>query len=61
MENEDILYGYTGKKTDCKTRALISLFRELFLKIYDKIKNIWSYKIFLKTCYVIYVAPLLPK
>ena len=44
VENEDILHGYfTGKKTWLKTH-------ELFLKMYDRIKKIQSYKIFSKTC-----------
>ena len=52
MENEDIMYGYTGIKTDCKTRAWspsFIFFLQLFLKMYDRIKNIRSYKTFAKT------------
>ena len=44
MENQDILHGYTGKKTECKTRArspfLINCFWKCMieLKIFDDIE-----------------------
>ena len=39
MENEDILYGYTGKKTDCKTRAWSPFWKCMIeLKTFEAIK-----------------------
>ena len=50
MENEDVLYGYSGKRIDCKTRACPPFFMNSFCKCMIELKNIRSYKIFLKTC-----------
>ena len=51
MENEDIFYGCTGKKPDCKTRARSTYFMSSFWKCMIRLKTFEAtYKIFSKTC-----------
>ena len=44
MHNEDILYGYTGKKTDCKTRAWSPFFMNSFRKCMIKLRTFEAIK-----------------
>ena len=51
MENEDILYGYTGKKTDCKTRAWSPFLINSFWKCMIELKTFEAMKYFRRLAY----------
>ena len=52
MENEDILYSYTGKKTDCKTRGWSPFFMNSFWKCMIELKTFEAIKYIRRLAYV---------